>query len=82
MSRLDDDLEVARSVFVGHRTGCKQCQKFDFVHTGWLANLCYEGTLKYKALISAEHAYMVDANAKERRSKGRNLRDYYNRPLA
>lgn len=34
MSRLDDDLEIARSVFMSHWNGCKQCRKFYFKHTG------------------------------------------------
>ena len=71
MNRLDDDLETARSVFVAHRAACKQCQQFDFAHTGGLVNLCYFGTQRYKELLTAEHKYMLHVNAIERAKERR-----------
>ena len=74
MSRLDDDLETARSIFMAHRNGCKQCRLFDFRRTGTLSNLCYDGTQKYKKLLTAEHKYMLHVNAIERAKERRRER--------
>lgn len=66
MTRLENDLDIARLAFLHHRANCQQCSRHQFAKTATLTLLCWDGTEMYRALLEVEHQYMLHEHRLER----------------
>jgi hypothetical protein len=74
MTIMVENLITSKSVFFAHKDKCLQCQKMVMHKTSTLSNLCYQGTLLYKALLKAEDDIVKHENAKERAKVNKEIR--------
>ena len=58
MTKAETNLENSRSIFFGHTTSCLCCDHFDHSAKA-TANLCWQGTHLFHALLDAETDYIT-----------------------